>query len=189
MSDDLTAVPVTDSAAAEPADPPQEGTPTPDQDTLPDWVREKLTKANREAAKYRTEAKANADAAKRLAEIEEANKSEADKAAERLAAAEQRARELEAKAVRAEIAGDVGIPAEILSGPADQSTESLQGFAEKVIAWRDQSAPPPPATGVHVPTEGKTAPSVSIDDQIAEAERSGNHRLAIHFKRQKARSS
>lgn len=49
-------------------------------------------------------AKANADAAKRLAEIEEANKSEAEKAAERLAKAEQTARDAEARALRREVA-------------------------------------------------------------------------------------
>jgi hypothetical protein len=51
-------------------------------------------------------AKENADAAKRLAEIEEAQKSEADKATERLTKAEQRAAEAEARVLRREVALD-----------------------------------------------------------------------------------
>lgn len=47
-----------------------------------------VAKLRQEAAKHRTEAKANADAAKRLAEIEEAQKSESEKVADRIAKAE-----------------------------------------------------------------------------------------------------
>ena len=101
-------------------------------DDLPEWVREKLTKANKEAARYRTEAKANADAVKRLAEIEEAQKSEEQKVAERLAAAEKRAAELEQRATLATVAADTGVSLEILSGPADNSEEAVRAYAQLV---------------------------------------------------------
>lgn len=137
MSDDQTTPENVDEAQ------PQEGAePKPDLDELPDWAREKLTKANREAAKYRTEAKVNADAAKRLAEIEESKKSEEQKAAERIAAAEQRALELEAKANRADVSVETGIPADILAGPGDSSVEALTEFAEKVIEYAGRSNAP-----------------------------------------------
>ena len=50
-----------------------------------------VEKLRKEAARYRTEAKANADAAKKLADIEEAQKTAEQKAAERLAEAERKA--------------------------------------------------------------------------------------------------
>lgn len=49
-------------------------------------------------------AKENADARRRLSEIEDAQKSEADKAAERLAEAERKAAEAEARVLRREVA-------------------------------------------------------------------------------------
>lgn len=49
-------------------------------------------------------AKENADAAKRLGEIEEAQKSEAEKASERTAQAEKRAAEAEARVLRRDVA-------------------------------------------------------------------------------------
>ena len=47
-----------------------------------------VKKLRDEAAKHRTEAKANADAARRLAEIEDAQKTEAEKTADRIAKAD-----------------------------------------------------------------------------------------------------
>src|SRR5690349_3293430 len=95
----------TEAGTAETAEPaesaePQEG----QQDEPTTFDAEYVAKLRKENAKYRTEAKANASAAKKLAEIEEANKSEAQKAAERLTKAEQRAVEAEAKVLRREIA-------------------------------------------------------------------------------------
>jgi hypothetical protein len=90
------------AATAEPAQPaePQEG----QQGEPTTFDAEYVAKLRKESAKYRTEAKANAEAAKRLAEIEESQKTEAQKAAERLTKAEQRAAEAEAKVLRREVA-------------------------------------------------------------------------------------
>ncbi|MBP2211091.1 membrane protein involved in colicin uptake [Rhodococcus ruber] len=179
MSDDQSPKPV-----AEADEKPLEGdAPQPEV-----FDAEYVAKLRKEAAKYRTDAKANAEAAKKLAELEEAQKSEAQKQAERLEAAEKRATELELKAARAEIASTVGIPADILSGPEDNTADAIQAYAEKVIAWRDSTAPTPPPTGVHVPGEGKAPSTASLDDQIAEATKAGNLALAIHLKRQKAQT-
>jgi len=57
-----------------------------------------------EARKWEAQAKANAEAAKRLAELEDANKTEAEKVAERLANAEREATEAKATALRLSIA-------------------------------------------------------------------------------------
>lgn len=56
-----------------------------------------VDKLRKEAARYRTEAKSNSDAAKRLAQIEEAQKSEAEKVADRIAKAEAEVAALPAK--------------------------------------------------------------------------------------------
>lgn len=63
-----------------------------------------VAKLRKEAAKYRTEAKANADAATRLAEIEDAQKTVEQRAAERESAAEKRIAEAEARAERRDVA-------------------------------------------------------------------------------------
>lgn len=55
---------------------PQEGS----LDALPPWAREALTKANKEAASYRTKAQANAQAAKELEAFKQATMSETEKA-------------------------------------------------------------------------------------------------------------
>jgi hypothetical protein len=118
---------------------PQEGTEQPESKTFDaDYVK----KLRDEAAKYRTEAKPNAEAAKRLAAIEEANQSEAEKQAKRLAEAEDRAKALEVKALRAEAASEYGVPADILAGPEDVTPEAFKAFAERVIAYAEQGSKP-----------------------------------------------
>jgi len=102
----------------------------------------------RERAKFADydDVKARAD---KLAEIEEANKSEAEKVAERLAAAEKRAAELEAKATRAEIAAAKGVPAQLLTG---STQEELEASADALIKFRGDQG----SNGLRVPNEGKS---------------------------------
>lgn len=63
---------------------PQEGTETPPQegnaDELPQWARDALAKANREAANYRTKAQANAQAARELEQVRQSSMTEQEKA-------------------------------------------------------------------------------------------------------------
>lgn len=108
-----------------------------------DYVR----KLREEAARYRTEAKANADAAKRLTEIEEAQKTEAQKLADRLAAAEAKAQAAELKSLRAEIAATKGVPAALLAGNTE---EELTASADALLAFRGEAPKlpaAPPASG------------------------------------------
>ena len=99
-----------------------------------------LSEAADEAAKYRTEAKANADAAKRLADIEEAQKTEAQKLADRLAAAEEKATKAELKALRSDIAQAKGVPAGLLTGSTE---EELNASADALREFRGEAAKPP----------------------------------------------
>lgn len=118
---------------------PQEGEQSQQSEA---FDAEYVAKLRRENAKYRNEAKAGREAAQRLAEIEETKKTDEEKIAERIQAAERRAAELEAKANRGEVAGTTGVPLEVLAGPEDSSVEALRDFAEKVIEYAGRSNAP-----------------------------------------------
>lgn len=99
------------------------------------------------ARKHEARAKDNSTAAQRLAEIEEAQKSEAQKLADRLAAAEAKAQAAELKALRADVAAAKGVPAGLLTGTTQ---EELEAAADALIAFRGEAPklpPAPPATG------------------------------------------
>ena len=122
---------------------PQEGAVQEQQQPeVKTFDAEYVERLRKEAAKYRTEAKSNAEAAKRLAELEEAQKTAEEKAAERLAEAERRAAELEAKATVAEIAASSNIPADILTGPRDRTPEAVQEFADRLSGFLDERGKP-----------------------------------------------
>jgi thioesterase domain-containing protein len=84
-----------------PAPEPKPNEPAPPNSPGPDPKPETDWKA--EARKWEERAKANKDAAAKLAEIEAANQTEAEKAAARAEAAEKRAQELTDRTVRAEV--------------------------------------------------------------------------------------
>lgn len=140
---------------------PQEGTESTNIDTLPDWAREKLTKANSEAAKYRTAAKANADAAKRLAEIEDANKTESQRLSEALAAAELERESARTEALRLRIATKHGITdedADLFLTGSDEETLTKQ--AERLAARESERK----TKGNHVRREGTNPASTGNTD-------------------------
>ena len=110
---------------------PVEGEP---QEPGTDWKAE-ARKWESRAKQNLADAKANEGAAQRLAEIEEAQKTEAQKAQERLEAAEKRAAELELRAARAEVAATKGVPADLLSG---STQEELEASADALIAFRGE---------------------------------------------------
>lgn len=112
-----------------------------------DWKKESRKWEDRAKANLAA-ATANEAAAKRLAEIEEAQKSEAQKVQERLEAAERRAAESEAKALRAEIAASKGVPVALLAGTTQ---EELEAAADALIAFRGEAVKPPV-----IPSQGKT---------------------------------
>lgn len=143
-------------------DPAAAGTP-PEGDQQPEtFDAEYVKKLRAEAAKHRTEAKANADAAKRLAEIEEANKTEAQKAADRLAAAQRDAEQAKADALRWKIAAKFQVDDEdadlFLTGTDEETlTRQAQRLADR-DAERKKS-------GNHVPREGTPTPSPKADEK------------------------
>lgn len=106
----------------------------PAQDTT-DWKAE--------ARKWEARAKENAPAAQRLAEIEESNKTELQKAQDRATAAEKVASDARAEALRSKIAGTKGIPEELLTG---STQEELEASADKLLAFRGEQPKPEPVT-------------------------------------------
>lgn len=91
----------------------------------PDWKAE--------ARKWESRAKENKTAAEELAQIKEANKTAEQRAADRLAAAEAKAVDLEAKALRAEVAAAKGVPAALLAGT---TLADLEASADALITFR-----------------------------------------------------
>lgn len=123
-----------------PAPPAVEPTPAPPANapiTLPDdHPLVKTLAAQKEQIK---ELKGKAT---RLDEIDEANKTELQKAIERAEAAEQRASSAEAARLRASIAAKHGIPEALLSG---SSEEDLEKAATALLAFKgNQPAAPSP---------------------------------------------
>lgn len=120
-------------------------TATSSTDTSTDTASEKDGAAATEAAteldkwkalarKNEQQAKANAAAAKKLAEIEEASKSEADKAAERLTAAEKRAADAEVQVLRLEVAGEKGLTPAQAKRLVGSTREDLEADADELLA-------------------------------------------------------
>ena len=154
----------TTKAGTAPAEPAQPAEPQEGQQGKPEtFDAAYVAKLRQAAAQYRTEAKANAEAAKRLAEIEEAGKSEAEKAAERVAEAERRAAEAEARVLRREIALEHKLDkddAALLDALTDE--DAMRSLAKRLAA---------PATGKnYVPREGTTTTTTTAGAAAYERE-------------------
>lgn len=151
--------------ADEVEDTPQEGEEQDQQrdDSAETFDADYVKKLRQEAAKYRTEAKANADAAKKLAEIEESKKSEADRAADALKAQTERAETAEAALLRYEVATDKGVPPKAMRLLSGATREEIEASADDVLeligdAGKPRTPKPNPAQreGDH-PVEDKDA--------------------------------
>lgn len=88
--------------------------------------------------------------AAKAVELEEASKSELQKAQERAEAAEKALADATATAVRAEVAASKGVPVALLSG---DTREALEASADALLAFRDETA----RKGNYAPNEGRTS--------------------------------
>lgn len=133
--------------------------PIASQEALDKIIQARIARERKRFEDY-DELKAKAS---KLAEFEEAQKTEAQKAQERLEAAEKRAAELESKATRAEVAAAKGVPAALLSG---STQEELEASADALIAFKGEQA-----KGLVLPNQGKTPkePSGTSADRFAAA--------------------
>jgi len=133
---------------------------TPAQET--DWKAE--------ARKWETRAKENSTAAKRLSEIEEASKTEAQKLAERAEAAERALADAQADALRSKVIAKHGIPEDYHEFVVGATEEELTAKAEKVQKLIEAQSDAPAATKhVAVLGEGKTPPLALNGDGIESA--------------------
>jgi predicted Zn-dependent protease len=129
---------------------------TPDEGTTPD---EELGEQGKKALEAERAARKAAEndkkvRAAKVKELEDRDKTETEKAAERLSEAEKRATAVEARATRAEIAAATSVPTDILAGPESTSSEHIQAFAEKVIAYVTEASKKNP-NGPVIPGQGK----------------------------------
>ena len=130
----------------------QEGTEGAKPDEQLEDAGKKALESERAARKAAE--KERAALAAKLKEIEDRDKSEAEKAAERLAEAEKRAAEIEARATRAEVAAATSVPVDILAGPKSTSAEDLTAFAAAVSAYVAEASKKNP-NGPVIPGQGK----------------------------------
>lgn len=155
MSEDITATAgeLTEAATEEVFKAPAS------QEELDRIIQARLDRERKKFADYDEKAAAAAE----LAQLKEANKTEAEKVAERLAAAEKRAAQLEVKALRAEVAAAKGVPVSLLSG---STQEELEAAADALIEFRGEqkAAPSSPAFGR---VNGQTVKG-STGDQFAD---------------------
>lgn len=141
--------------------PPAPGAPTePPAEQPPSFDAAYVAKIRAEAAKYRNEAKANADAARKLAEIEDAQKTETQRLNDARTKAEAEAAAARAEALRWKIAARHGISddeAELFLTGGDEETLVRQA---EVLAAKNRTAtaaapaaptPTPPAAPAPAP--------------------------------------
>lgn len=150
----------TPDPSAEPEAEPQAG------DEPKTFDEATVKKLRAEAAKYRTDAKANAAAAEELAQIKEAQKTEAQKAADRLAEAEAKASAAEAAAVRWKVAAKFGVSdedADLFLTGTDEETLTRQ--AQRLTGLAEERA----KNGNHSSREGTNPHAEKSDEAQAAA--------------------
>ena len=103
---------------------------------------EAARKLRSEARNLRARLKEAEEKARRFDEIEESNKTEAQKQAEQLAKLQQENERLQAQVLKAQVATERGVPADLLAGSTE---EELNASAERLLAFRGQ--PPAPEYG------------------------------------------
>ncbi len=147
---------------------PQEGEPNTEPEPFDaERAQAKIKKANSEAANLRARLKELEPLAAKAQELEAANKTEAERLAERAAAAEQQARQREQELARYKVAATTGVPADLLTGDDE---DAISDHAARLIAWRDASAPqapvdPRPRGDVGQGVRGRT-PGLNEDDPL-----------------------
>ena len=139
---------------------PAEFTPITSQE---DFDRALAKRLERERSKF-ADYDSLREKASKLAAIEEAGKTEAQKAADRIkaaeeraAAAERRAAEFEQTALKTRIAAEMGVIPEVVNGTDE---ESMRASAQRVLDWAAQGKRPVPkpsslASGSAAPKGGE----------------------------------
>lgn len=130
-------------------------------------------------------------------EIEDGKKTAEQRAAEEREALQRAAAENAAKALRYEVAAEKGLDLKLAPRLTGTTREELEADAEALMALIPRAEPTPeptPTPGQPVPTIAKTPPTpgsgnVSLDAQIAAAEKAGDYALAGSLKAMKLAQS
>lgn len=163
---------VTAPEASQQQQPEQSDTPQ-NADTLPAWARESLTKANREAAQYRSQVNELKPLADQFRALEEASKSEAERLAEQAATAQRDAEAARAEAIRYKVAATHNIGVDHFDLLGSGTEEEITARAEKISALLSAQAAitnPPATPPVTRPVEqmrpGATPGGVESEDDV-----------------------
>jgi hypothetical protein len=124
------------------ADPEKPNTPDPAE---ADKVDSEAEKWKALARKHEAQAKANAEAARKLAELEEGSKTEQQKMLDRAAAAEKRAEDAELLVMRLEVASEKGLSPSQAKRLVGSTREDLDLDADELLAAFKQDEPPGPS--------------------------------------------
>lgn len=111
-------------------------------DDLPQWARDALTKANKEAASYRTKVKELEPKAKMADALEEASKTEQQRLQEAAENAQRGLAAAQAEALRYRLAAKYGVPEEDFDLLGVGSEEELEDRAKRLAAKNAAVAPP-----------------------------------------------
>lgn len=175
-----------DPPADPPNDPPADSDPKPDKDDGKDLAAE-VAKWKAMARKHEATAKANSDAAKKLADIEEAQKTEAQKLADAKEAAERRAAVATERAVKAEVkalaseefadptdAVDALKAADYVDSNGEIDVEAIRSKLSELLEakphWKKQAASVAPPKPKPDPSQGPRAPAAPTDFREAPRE-------------------
>lgn len=123
--------------------------------------------------KNEDQARANAEKAKQFDSLEEANKTELQKAQDALTVANEKASQAELRAIRASISAKTGVPEDLLHGTTQ---EDLDLSAQAAIAWRGTQTPAASRVGGADLTGGAAKPAQYTRAQIADREFYKTHR-------------
>lgn len=103
-------------------------------------------KAERKARE--TAEKAARDAAAQLKELQDRDKTEAQRQQDALEEARRELEQLTAAKTRAEVAADKQVPTVLLAGPAGNTPEDFAAFADALIAFRGEQKQTPSSTAI-----------------------------------------
>jgi len=146
MSDQETTAPVEDAQEATEATDN-----TADEPFDEKRAREKIAKANSEAANLRRRLKELEPLAEKYRELQEAGKTEVEKLTERLSATERRAQEAELRALRLEIGAKYGLTPAQAKRLIGSTAEELEADAKELLESFKPAAEPTGRT--HTPRE------------------------------------
>ncbi len=172
--------PTTNAAAPTPVDAQP---PAPDEEPFDEArAKAKIAKVNAEAHSLRERLRKAEEAERRLAEIEESQKTEQQKQADALAKLQQENAELRTTALKAQVAAVKGIPAELLTG---STQEELEAHADALLAFKGQAPTTTPDFGGGQRGDDSN-PVDALRRQIDDAQKAGNVALSVTLKRQLA---